>query len=263
MKIAFFDLDGTLTSEKDGSVPLSAKSAIRRARDAGNLMFVNTGRCFQNVEMRFREVGFDGYVNGCGTHIMIGNETKLYHTQPADRIKKLIEISRELNIDILFECRYFVTFDPKNPLIHPDAIKQKEHFLKRGYKIFMDVDDPDFTCDKFVVWFHDKNQLLKMREFTDKYFECIDRGGIFREFVPIGFSKATGIKWVLDYYHLPLEAAFAFGDSNNDAAMLSYVKNSVVMGNSESEEIKKNAAHIAGKASEDGLAKALEELGFF
>ena len=61
-KVAFFDIDGTLTSEIDGSVPQSTKDAIRRARQNGHLMFINTGRCMQNVEERFREVGFDGYV---------------------------------------------------------------------------------------------------------------------------------------------------------------------------------------------------------
>ena len=35
-KIAFFDIDGTLTSEVDGSIPESAKSAIREARKDGN-----------------------------------------------------------------------------------------------------------------------------------------------------------------------------------------------------------------------------------
>jgi len=60
-KIAFFDIDGTLTSEIDGSLPESAIHAIRRARTFGHLMFINTGRCFQNVEPRFRRIGFDGY----------------------------------------------------------------------------------------------------------------------------------------------------------------------------------------------------------
>ena len=64
-KIAFFDIDGTLTSEIDGSIPESAVYAIRAARANGNLMFINTGRCFQNVEQRFRDVGFDGFVCGC------------------------------------------------------------------------------------------------------------------------------------------------------------------------------------------------------
>ena len=31
-KIAFFDIDGTLTSELDGSIPDSAVLAVRRAR---------------------------------------------------------------------------------------------------------------------------------------------------------------------------------------------------------------------------------------
>ena len=46
-KIAFFDIDGTLTSEIDGSVPADAASAIRQARNNGHLMFINTGRCMQ------------------------------------------------------------------------------------------------------------------------------------------------------------------------------------------------------------------------
>lgn len=49
-KIAFFDIDGTLTSEVDGRVPADAAAAIAGARANGNLMFINTGRCFQNVE---------------------------------------------------------------------------------------------------------------------------------------------------------------------------------------------------------------------
>ena len=46
-KIAFFDIDGTLTSEIDGSLPKSAINAIRHARTFGHLMFINTGRCFR------------------------------------------------------------------------------------------------------------------------------------------------------------------------------------------------------------------------
>ena len=45
-KIAFFDVDGTLTSEIDGSIPQSTIDAIREARAAGNLMFINTGTAF-------------------------------------------------------------------------------------------------------------------------------------------------------------------------------------------------------------------------
>ena len=40
----FFDIDGTLLSEKTFTVPDSAKEAIRKAQDNGHLVFINTGR---------------------------------------------------------------------------------------------------------------------------------------------------------------------------------------------------------------------------
>lgn len=262
-KIAFFDIDGTLTSEIDGSVPASAREAIRRAREAGNLMFLNTGRCFQNVEPRFKEVGFDGYVCGCGTHVVIGDSHPLYVTQPADRIHKIIDIARQAQVDLLLESRYMVMFDYSHPLTHPVAIRQNQHFIDRGYPMNTDIDAPDFTCDKFVFWYQNQEQLAKVRTVSDEWFDCIDRNETFKEFVPKGYSKATGIQYVLDYYGLPLEAAYAFGDSNNDLPMLEYVRHSVAMGNSEPANLKEKVAHVTTNASDNGIANALEELGFF
>ena len=40
----------------------SAIRAIRLARENGHKMLINTGRCFQNVEKRFTDIGFDVYV---------------------------------------------------------------------------------------------------------------------------------------------------------------------------------------------------------
>lgn len=263
MKIAFFDIDGTLTSEIDGSVPASARDAIRRARECGNLMFLNTGRCFQNVEPRFREVGFDGYVCGCGTHIVIGDESPLYVTQPADRIHKIIDVARQAQVDLLLESRYMVMFDYSHPLTHPVAIKQDKSFKAKGYPMNINIDAPSFNCDKFVFWYENQDQLAQVRTVSDEWFDCIDRSETFKEFVPKGYSKATGIQYVLDYYNLTPDDAYAFGDSNNDLPMLEYVPHSVAMGNSDPAELMNKVSYVTAKASEDGIAKALEHLGFF
>ena len=50
-KIAFFDIDGTLTSEIDGSIPQSAITAIRKARANGNLMFLNSGKDISKTQV--------------------------------------------------------------------------------------------------------------------------------------------------------------------------------------------------------------------
>ena len=118
-KIAFFDIDGTLTSEIDGSIPSSAIIAIQQARQNGHLMFINTGRCFQNVEQRFRKIGFDGYVCGCGTNIYCNGKDVFYHPQTHETIMKILNIARITNVDILFESRKEVCFDVTRPLQHP------------------------------------------------------------------------------------------------------------------------------------------------
>ena len=127
-KIAFFDIDGTLTSEIDGSIPQSAITAIRKARANGNLMFLNTGRCIQNVEPRFQEVGFDGFVCGCGTDIYCGGKNLLHVTQSHEITMELLKAARDTNVDIVFESSTAVAYDPVRPVIHPDAVAQYDAF---------------------------------------------------------------------------------------------------------------------------------------
>lgn len=67
----FFDIDGTLiTTDGKRTFPESAKRALREARERGHLVYINTGRVMENVDDFIREVGFDGYVCGCGTYIV-------------------------------------------------------------------------------------------------------------------------------------------------------------------------------------------------
>jgi hypothetical protein len=262
-KIAFFDIDGTLTSEIDGSIPQSTRESIRQARANGHLMFINTGRCMQNIEKRFQDVGFDGVVAGCGTNIYGENYKELFYLKPSHEItNEILQHSRKFKLDILFESRLYLQFDTTRSIISSDALKLYNDFVKRNYDLTTDVDSENFTCDKFVVWFDDKSDIEEFRKVSDKYFDCIDRGGNFREFVPKGYSKATGIQYILDLYNLPLENAYALGDSNNDLAMLDYVPNSIAMGNAESKTLLNTVSYVTAKSSENGIEQALRHYGF-
>lgn len=261
-KIAFFDIDGTLTSEIDGSIPKSAKEAIRHARENHHLMFINTGRCFQNVEQRFRDVGFNGYICGCGTNIYCDGKEVLHISQPHPVIMEILDAARAADVDILFESRNGVCFDASRPLTHPDAIRQRAAFLDRAYDLTADLTSPDFSWDKFVIWYRKPEQLDAFRKTSDLYFDCIDRGGTFREFVPYGYSKATGIQFVLDYYGITKENAYALGDSNNDLPMLSYLPNSIAMGNASPASLKDQVSYVTANSSEDGIYLALKHFDF-
>ncbi|MCH5275986.1 MAG: HAD-IIB family hydrolase [Lachnospiraceae bacterium] len=260
-KIAFFDIDGTLTSEIDGSIPQSAIDAIRASRQKGNLMFINTGRCFQNVEKRFQDIGFDGYICGCGTNIYCGGRDILYVPQSHEITMQILTQARKTGVDILFESRKEVAFDLSRPLQHPGALRQYRSFVNRDYQMPEDLENPNFFCDKFVIWYEEPWQLTAFRSVSDKHFACIDRGGTLREFVPHGYSKASGIQVVLTYYGIPKENAYAFGDSNNDLSMLTCLPGSIVMGNASPASLFDIASFVTAKASEDGIQKALAHLG--
>lgn len=264
--IAFFDIDGTLTSEIDGTILQSTKAAIRKVRNNGHLMFINTGRCMQNVEQRFLEIGFDGVIAGCGTNIYCckGDHLHelLYVQQSHSATEEILHHARKFPLDLLFESKKEVRFDNSRPLLTSGAKRQYEAFVKRNYDMSHSPEAEDFSCDKFVVWFQNISDLEAFRKVSDRYFSCIDRGGNFREFVPIGYSKATGIQYVLDYYGISLENSYAFGDSNNDLSMLTYVKNSIAMGNSVPKSLFSKVTYTTAKSSENGIKQALEHFGF-
>ena len=261
-KIAFFDIDGTLTSELDGHVPEDAAAAIARARANGNLMFINTGRCFQNVEPRFREVGWDGYVCGCGTNIYCGGQDVLHVSQTHSTTMQILNAARRADVDLLFESRTQVAFDLSRPLHHPGAVRQYQSFVNHQYDMPENLENPNFFADKFVIWYQEEAQLETFRKVSDRWFECIDRGGTFREFVPHGYSKASGIQYVLNHYGLDKTDAYAFGDSNNDLSMLSYVPHSIAMGNASPESLFDHVEYVTEKASHGGIRQALAHYGF-
>lgn len=261
-KIAFFDIDGTLTSELDGSVPEDAAAAIAQARANGHLMFINTGRCFRNVEPRFRGIGWDGYVCGCGTNIYCEGRDVLYVSQTHATMMRILEAARRADVDILFESRSLVAFDLTRPLRHPKALRQYQTFMDQHYHMPEDLENPNFFADKFVIWYREETQLAAFRQVSDRWFDCIDRGGTFREFVPCGYSKASGIQYVLEHYDLTLEDAYALGDSNNDLPMLSCVPHSIAMGNASPASLLEQVEYVTAPASQGGIRQALEHYHF-
>lgn len=144
------------------------------------------------------------HVCGCGTNIFCSGTEALHVAQTHSITMQLLEAARKTNVDILFESRKEVAFDKSRSLTHPDAIHQYKAFLNRGYDMPENLENPNFFCDKFVVWYQTPDQLEEFRKVSDPYFTCIDRGGTFREFVPIGYAKRpassmclTIIIWIL------------------------------------------------------------------
>ena len=90
-KIVFFDIDGTLIDEKTFQVPQSAIDAIHLAQANGHVLVVNTGRPNVAVDRIIKEIGFDGFICGCGTYIEYKGEVILHNTLSEELRKNILE----------------------------------------------------------------------------------------------------------------------------------------------------------------------------
>ena len=117
----FFDIDGTIISE-DGYLPDSAVRAIQAPRKKGNTTLINTGRTAMNVDSFLREIGFDGYIYGCGTELEYDGKILFHEKQTPACSREIVELVRRTNVAVLYE-RSDAMFLDRSTRILPDLEK--------------------------------------------------------------------------------------------------------------------------------------------
>ncbi len=254
-KLLFFDIDGTLLDEEKNTIPRSTIDAINTAKEKGHKIFINTGRPRVAIEPNIIELNADGYICGCGTYVEFENEVLFHNQLTNNQCKDIVSIVNSLNYEAIYEGRYALYFSESKT--HPLLDICYEKFTSLHMPVFRD-DRDDIIFDKFVI-LHPKDTNITKVEKLIPGFDFIDRASDFKEIVPTGHSKATGIQFIVDYFNHDLNDCYVFGDSNNDRPMLEYVKHSVVMGNA-SDDLKKDAYFVTKHIDDDGIYHALKEL---
>lgn len=258
MKVLFFDIDGTLSDEVTGIVPESCKEAIKQAQQNGHLCFVNTGRPVSTIPPQILELGLDGYICGCGNYIVYKNQILLESHLPKSLCKDIVSKLVETRMSGVLEGSYGVYWDPNN--INPTISKIKENYTKAGFDTSKTWFDKDLLYDKATCWINEESDFETFHNFMRQYFEGIKRSDEFYEYIQKDYSKATGIQFILDYFHLTLDDAYAFGDSTNDLSMLEYVNHSTAMANGQ-QIVKEKVSYVTNSVEEDGIQKALQYWG--
>ena len=190
--IIFFDIDGTLLSEKTFTVPDSAKEAIRKAQDNGHLVFINTGRPIIEIDDCIEELNFDGYVCGCGTYINFKNEELFYRSLGTNLSKQIVSKLREYHIDAILEGKKGVYYDMN--IYSEEVLRIKDRHTEIGFYKGQTFDDPDIDFDKLVIWTNESSNFEAFHKEFENTLEFIHRGENFYELVPLGFSKAIWYK---------------------------------------------------------------------
>ena len=254
-KVLFFDIDGTLITNDERKIfPDDTREAIRKAKANGHLLFINTGRVYINVEDYIKS-DFDGLVMGCGTNIVYKDEELFYRTLPREECLRIALLSRQCRMYGAFEKNDRISIDMEMEGI--ERIPIFEFFLSTDRRIERDIYSDEFLFDKFAIWYDQNSDRDTFIKAMEKDYTIIDREGDFYEVVSKGFSKATGIEFVLKHFGIAKEDSFVFGDSNNDIEMMEYAGISVAMGNA-TDECKEKASYITGDILEHGISDAMK-----
>ena len=254
-RIIFFDIDGTLLDEKTATVPQSTLDAIHKARENGHICIVNTGRPIASIDQVIRDIGFDGYICGCGTYIEYHDEV-IFHTELNEDIRKrVIQMAYECGIEAVLEGRYGIHF-PQS-LQHPFIKNFHQHYVDAKFPISLYSQDDIVMFDKFAAWYNKDARIDQFKEFLVQYFDVIQREDDFIEVVPLNCSKAIGIQKLCDHLHLSHDQTVSVGDSTNDLTMLSYTKESIAMGNS-NPSLFDLVTYITTDINDNGIYNALK-----
>lgn len=255
-KAVFFDIDGTLWDEKM-QIPQSTKEALKRLRENGHYAFLCSGRSRSNIRSpRLLELGFDGVVAACGTHIDFHKETIFEKLLSKEQVAHILKVLDENGILAVLEGPQYIYVDEDSFEDDPYVI-----YLRRELGEFL---KPIHGNNEIVI---NKLSIAAKREMMGQVLAELGEEftGIYHEeevveIIPSGYSKATGIEKVCEILDIPLENTYAFGDSANDLEMLRYVAHGVAMGNG-TKEAKESAEYVTDALWEDGIQNGLAHYG--
>ena len=254
IKAAFFDIDGTIFSHFTKQVPPSAIQALRELQDRGVLRIAATGRHLLELQdMDLLKYDFDGYITLNG-QICLDRQYNVIYGNPftdgdRDALIRLFE-HKEMPLILMEKDRMYINY-------------VDEHVVRAHEDIYTRIPDireyrGDILYMSAAYCMKDREDFLA-RQIGDCTFTRWSRHGV--DIIPRGADKVSGIEQFLAYTGIRREEAMAFGDGENDVAMLEYAAVGVALGNAKNEQIKAAADYVTDHIDEDGLRNALVRFG--
>ena len=257
--ILCFDIDGTLRKSDSREVTKDTCQALRNARENGHYIFINTGRSFAELDQEIKEIGFDGVICGCGTYIEYRGKNILKEEIAGELAQQIIALIEECKLQAVLEGEDY--FYLSKYATNEKMLKVKEYFGPEVNKRCRYWEEQKPKFQKMSVWIPDEGNFEEFQNRLEGRFDFIRRSAHFYEVVPKGYSKATGIEYLMKHLNIQQECTMAIGDSANDLSMLEFAKKSVAMGNS-SKDVKDKVSFVTKSVEEEGVAHALLHYGF-
>lgn len=253
IRAAFFDIDGTLLSPRTGRVPPSTRRAVDALRAQGVRVVVATGRHPLELDLAGLEgMTFDGYAAANG-QICLDGERRLFAGYPlsaegTDALVRLFEERKQL-LWLFGEATCYAN-RADDELLALSAATTGLVPEVRPYD--------GMTIYQAVMLMEERDEVALTARLPGCRFQRWGARGV--DIIAEDGGKVAGMKAFLERFGIAREECVAFGDQHNDIDMLRFAGIGVAMGNG-TEAVRQAADYVTSSVDEDGIARALVELG--
>ncbi len=262
-KLIVSDLDGTIKDTGQPIHPFTIE-VLTRLPELGIHFTLASGRSLASLRPYAEELKITiplVLANGCIIQSLDGT-IHLRELMPVEVTRKILLITDQENSDLVIfsDDRLFFKRMTDNIDRVFGKLKNSVHVVGS----WDSIEDLLPEVNKFMIidWQSQEN-LAKLESIFDRELE--GRAEYLRtninhlELMPKGVNKATGLKHLAEELHIRMDEILAFGDFENDAAMLAEVGLGVAVENA-CELAKQSANLIVGSCADNGPAKFLDEL---
>ncbi len=266
MKLLFTDLDGTLLNT-DSLVSAGTKAFLDKFLAAGNKLIFSSGRPKDSV----LEVKNNAGLTQPGILLICSNGTQVY-----DCDRKQIIFEKRLPLSyVSYLQEQAEKYDLHIHTYRDDAVvspldDEEIRFYRQRIHLPLIVSGrlaDALTvppCKMLAISLNDFDKLeafrLGIKDWAQDKVQTIYSNGIYLELFPHDAGKGNAVRFVCDYFGVPLSDAYAAGDADNDISMLEAAGCGIAMSNA-SDAVKKYADVVTDFDNDhDGLADMMRKL---
>ncbi len=260
IKLIITDFDGTI-ADKNNQISAKTRESFERLKQHGVKIIVATGRMFPSAEIMTKRLNLDTPIVAYqGATIQFSGEDKPIFANYLDKTyaQKIVKYLKEKNIHTQIYINDEIIVENDN-----DIVKAYAEKMELGYKVVKNLEEEDLSVlPKILAINMNPDIVSNLQKETQKMYGdkvCITLSTpYFCEFTNPKAHKGEALKFLADYYNIPLEKTMAFGDQNNDITMIQNAGIGVAVGNA-SENLKRVCDFVTKSIDEDGVAYAIEK----
>ncbi len=260
-KLFISDFDGTLGKSAGNSIEPETVDAIKKFTDKGGIFAVCTGRMFTSIQPICLKCGLSGLIASYQGAMINDIETGKSILDGGIDAVNASKIAKELIDDGVS------TVADIGDVMYCEEFSRYTEFHKPFSKIEVVNDLPKFIIEtgKFVHKIVAVGEPDTINRLTKKYSEIYKGQFLFNngadfliEVINPKFSKGNSVRFLANYYGVPLDQVIAVGDSTNDIELLSGEWRGVAVGDAR-DELKAVADEITVQFKEQPVKVLLEK----